>query len=69
MSVRKNVNSLSSEERREMAEALGNMKAFNNQNDWRSFGRIANYHGGPFMCDPDWWDLSRLRLTLYDFIL
>ena len=56
LALRKNVNNLSFEERRELGGALGNMKALGD-NDWRSYARVANYHGGPFMCDPDWWDI------------
>ena len=55
-SLRKNVNDLSSQERQELNLALGNMKALDvsDPTDWRSYGKIASYHGAPFMCDEEW---------------
>merc|ERR1711874_759246 len=57
--LRKNVNDLSSRERRELNSALGNMKALgvSDPTDWRSYGKIASYHGAPFMCDEEWIDV------------
>ena len=54
MAVRRNVDDLTASEREELNQALGNMKALNSQNNWKSFEKVSNYHGEPYLCNEQW---------------
>ena len=62
---RKNVNDLTFQERKDLNKALGNMKTLS---DWRSFEKVSNYHGAPYMCDNDWWEYFVISIPSLGFL-
>ena len=65
MAVRKNAHDLTDREKIELNEILGNMKSINSKNNWKSFEKVANIHGEPFMCNEAWQDTS-LIIIIYN---